>query len=93
MSRLRVSNATRVRVGTVVRKNRDKSYDSITTRIRATSLTADVRPESVMSSLLPVSVLISDRMDRKEERKGPPSGSIHCSFFGRHFMHYLTLEL
>lgn len=51
--------------------------------IRATSPPPDVRPESVMSATLPVSVLISDRMDRKEERKGLPSGSVRRSFFGR----------
>lgn len=44
-----------------------------------------------MSGTLPVSVLISDRMDRKEERKGLLSGSIRRSFFGRRFMHYLSL--
>lgn len=62
-----------------------RSYDSITPAVYpcATSLPADVRPESVMSATPPVSVLISDRMDRKEERKGLPSGSIRRSFFGR----------
>lgn len=69
----------------ILRFNYDRVYSC------NVSLPADVRSESVMSGTLPVSVLISDRMDRKEERKGLPSGSVRRSFFGRRFMHYLSL--